>query len=60
VAGDLQRRRKRTFAFLGIACAAFVLAAIQVWVGLGDLASGVVAFFTEPPPKVHIVSPKNE
>jgi hypothetical protein len=37
-----------------------VLAAIQVWVGLGDLASGVVAFFTEPPPKVHIVSPKNE
>jgi hypothetical protein len=28
--------------------------------GAGDLASGVVAFFTEPPPKVHIVSPKNE
>ena len=28
VAGALQRRRKRTFAFLGLACAGLVLAAI--------------------------------
>ena len=34
-AGALQRQRKRTFAFLGSTCAALVLAAIQVWVGLG-------------------------
>ena len=60
VAGALQQRHKRTFAFLGVVCAVSVLAVIHVMVGLGDLASGVVAFFTEPVPKVHVVSPKNE
>jgi hypothetical protein len=60
IAGALQRRRKWTFAFVGVACAVLVLAVIHVMVGLGDLASGVVALFTEPMPKVHVVSSKNE
>ncbi|CAN5689160.1 MAG: hypothetical protein H0U91_14900 [Rubrobacter sp.] len=60
VAGALQRRRKRTFALLGVTCSVIVLAAIHAQVGLADLASGAIAFFTEPPPKVDIVSPGKE
>lgn len=60
VAGALQRRCKRTFAVFGVARSVLVLAVIHAQVGLGDLASGAVAFFTEPRPKIHHVSPGNE
>jgi len=56
VAGTLQRRRKRSFALLGVACSALMLAVIlaQVdWVGF-------IASFSEPIPKVHIVPSGNE
>ena len=60
VAGLLQRRRKRLLALLGVACSLLLFAALHAQVELGDLGSGVTAFFTEPPPKVHIVSPGDD
>jgi hypothetical protein len=56
VAGALQRRRKRAFALLGVACSAMVLAII---IGQFDVAA-FVASFSEPTPKVHIVTYGNE
>ena len=58
ITGALQRRRKRSFAFLGVVCSFLVLAVIHFQVGLADLVS-LVAALTEPQPKVHVVSPGN-
>ncbi len=57
LAGALQRRHKRTFALLGVACSVLVLVAIHDQAGLGRLVHMAVAFFTESPPKVHTVQP---
>lgn len=57
VVGMLQRRRERTFAFLGVACSV-LLAVAHAQVGLEDLVSGAIAFFTEPQPQIH--SPGNK
>lgn len=54
VAGALQRRRKRSFALLGVACSALVLALMVAQI---DVAA-FIASFSEPQPKVHIVSPE--
>lgn len=51
IAGVVQRRRKRLFAFLGIACSVFFLAVINSWAGFVDLAS-FVAGAVETEPKV--------
>ena len=58
IAGMLQRRCKRVFAFLGMACSILVLAVINAQIGLVDLAS-LVTGLLEPQPKVHVVSPGN-
>jgi hypothetical protein len=55
IAGALQRQRRKLFAFLGVACSVLVLAVIHSQVGLGHLASLIVAVFTEPQRKVHSV-----
>ncbi len=60
IAGALQRHRKRLFAVVGVAGSVLVLAVINSQVGLADLASHVAAAFTEPQPKVHVVSSGNE
>jgi len=57
VAGTLQRRRKRTLALLGVVCSVLSLVVIHDQVELGHLLRMAVAFFTEPSPKVHSVSP---
>jgi len=59
IAGAMQRRRKKLFALLGVACSVIVLAVINSQVGLVDLASGVATMLTEPPPEVHVVSPED-
>jgi hypothetical protein len=59
IAGALQRHRRRMFGFLGVACSVLVLAVINDQVGFVDLAR-LIAGFMEGPPKVHVVSPKNE
>ncbi|MGH3089932.1 MAG: hypothetical protein ACRDSJ_21840 [Rubrobacteraceae bacterium] len=57
IAGTLQRRRKRLFAFLGVACSILVLVMINAEAGFADVAS-LIAGMTETQPKV--VSPGNE
>ncbi|MDQ3659031.1 MAG: hypothetical protein M3338_05090 [Actinomycetota bacterium] len=57
VAGALQRRRKKSFAFLGVACSVLFLALIEAQVGFADVASFIVAM-TEPQPVIH--SPGNK
>ena len=57
VAGVLQRRRKRSLAFLGVACSVLVLVLIHAQVGFGDVASFIVGL-TERQPKVR--TPGNE
>ena len=57
LAGALQRRRKRTLALLGVACGVLFLVVIHDQAGLGRLVSMAIAFFTEPPLKVHTVQP---
>ena len=59
VAGALQRRRKRLYAFLGIACSVLAVAAILSWAGPVNLAR-LAAGLTQPQPKVHVVSNGNE
>ena len=59
VAGALQRRRKRSYAFLGIACSVLAVAAILSFAGPVNLAR-LAAGLTQPPPEVHHVSPGNE
>jgi hypothetical protein len=59
IAGAFQRRRKRLFATLGVACSMLVLVYINSQVGFANVAS-FVAGMTEPQPKVHVVSPGNE
>lgn len=51
VAGAFQRPRKRSFAFLGIACSVLVLVLIQAAVGFADVANFIVGL-TESQPKV--------
>ena len=59
IAGTLQRERKRTFAFLGIACSVLAVTTILSLTGPVNLAR-LAAGLTEPQPKVHVVSPGNE
>ncbi len=59
IAGALQRRRKRLFGILGVACSVLVLAVINAQVGYVDLAK-LIAGFVEGPPEVHSVSPQND
>ena len=59
VAGVLQRRRRRLFALLGIACSVLVVATILSWAGPINLAR-LAAGLTQPQPEVHHVSPGNE
>ncbi len=55
IAGAIQRRRRRTFALVGVACSILVLAAIHAQVGLDRLAFGIPELVN--PPEVHSVSP---
>ncbi len=57
LAGTLQRRRKSTFALLGVACSVLFLVVIRDQAGLGRLVCMAIAFFTESPPRVHTVQP---
>ena len=59
IAGVLQRRHRRLFAFLGVGCSILVLALIFSQIGLANLAHFVVGL-TEPQPEVHVVSNGNE
>ncbi len=55
IAGALQRRRKRAFALLGLACSILVLVAIYANVGLGRVVFVIPELVN--PPEVHSVSP---
>ena len=59
VAGALQRRRERSYAFLGIACSVLAVATILSLVGPVNLALRTAGLM-EAQPKVHVVSPGNE
>ena len=59
VVGAFQRRRKRSYAFLGIACSVLAVATILSLAGPVNLAR-LAAGLTQPQPKVHVVSNGNE
>jgi hypothetical protein len=59
VVGTLQRRYRRSFALLGVACSVLVLASTVTVVGI-DATTAFFASFSEPTPKVRVVSSGSE